>query len=110
MHWVCATTPGGRPVHVNLAAVQTMLRLETVTAIFLGGMAIVPVPDGKGGTSQQTVWSRTDVAETPEQLFALKRIEVGVLLPPLPREIVAQAKNARPVEHVEPTKKRRAKA
>lgn len=106
MHWVCATTPDGRPVHVNLGAVQTMLRLETVTAIFLGGMTMVTVADANGAETQQPMWARTDVRETPDQLFGLPKIVMGIPPAPLPHAIVSQAANAIPVDHVEPKRRR----
>ncbi len=77
MHWVWATDPAGKKIAVNLAAIFTMLRTtikdaeaeKPVTILFLGGVAI--------SIQTQTIYAQTRVLETPDELFALKPIEVG---------------------------------
>ena len=74
MHWVMATTPDGKKTPINLAAIPSMDRGKLddgkgVTILFLGGMCI-----SVGG---EISYARTLVLESPEELFALPKVQVG---------------------------------
>ena len=111
MHWVKATAPDGRPVYINMSAVQSMMRHDAITLCFLGGVCqITKEEDGK----QFTYHANTQVLETPDELLNLPRIEHGEAKPEpakpsLPRAVTAPVAGARPVDHVA-AKKRKAKA
>lgn len=101
MHWVWATDRDGNRVPVNLAAVCSMMRGKTkvmngaglvemdVTMLFLGGVAIQQ--DGSA------LWANTQVRETPDELFAMKPIEVGPKdLHPSFKALIGSAQPAKP--------------
>ena len=74
MHWVKATTPDDRDIHINLAAIQHTMRVDGVTIAFLGGVAY--------NSDGRVQYATTSVKETLEELLARPKLEPGVNVPP----------------------------
>ena len=110
MHWIKATAPDGRPCYLNMSAVMSMMRHDTVTICFLGGVCQIPKEDG----THVTYHANTQVLETPAELLNLPVIAHGraqpePTKPSLPRAVTAPVAGARPVEHIA-ARRRKAKA
>ena len=85
MHWIKATgysTIEGndrKPVFINMAAVQTMVRGGNVTSVLLGGIAVEGLKDNNPNTPN-LYYCNTQVHETPEELLALPAIDPAARL------------------------------
>jgi len=84
MHWVWCSGVNGDKVPVNLDMIATMLRGKNekgveITSMFYGTMAM--------NIQGQVSYANTQVLETPEQIFALPRIEIAPSRPAMPQKV-----------------------
>jgi len=87
MHWVWATGVNGDKVPINLELIATMMRGKALdnqkierdaTLLFYGTVAV---------GMQGPIYASTAVLETPEQIFALPRIEIAPSRPAMPQKV-----------------------
>lgn len=102
MHWVKATAPDGRPCYLNMSAIMSMIRVDSLTICYIGGLCQVAREDG----STTIVHANSQVIETPAELLNLPAIEPGnaeadSVWPPPPAPSLATAP---------PTKRRKVRA